>query len=50
MVDDDRAIFMLKDGAYAWHIKEFLIKQERCLDVTIDNEVFPGKYAHKSDL
>jgi hypothetical protein len=42
MVEDDKAIFMLKDGAVAWEIKDFLVKQERCLEVTIDNQVYPG--------
>ncbi|KAI7693117.1 LRP chaperone MESD [Sarcoptes scabiei] len=39
---DDRAIFMFKDGSQAWDAKDFLITQDRCKDVTIDNKVYPG--------
>ncbi|KAH7642705.1 ldlr chaperone boca-like protein [Dermatophagoides farinae] len=45
IVDDNRAIFMFKDGAQAWDAKEFLIQQKRCKDVTIENKVYPGKYS-----
>ena len=47
MVDDNRAIFMFKDGSQAWEAKDFLIEQERCKDVTIDNKVYEGKKAAK---
>ena len=33
---------MIQDGALAYEIKEFLIKQDRCLEVTIDSEQYPG--------
>ncbi|KAF7490870.1 LDLR chaperone boca [Sarcoptes scabiei] len=42
IVSDDRAIFMFKDGSQAWDAKDFLITQDRCKDVTIDNKVYPG--------
>ncbi len=42
LMDEKQAIFMINDGATAWEIKNFLVKQDRCLEVTIDNEVFPG--------
>ncbi|KAH9418337.1 Chaperone for wingless signaling and trafficking of LDL receptor [Dermatophagoides pteronyssinus] len=45
IVDDNRAIFMFKDGSQAWDAKEFLIKQKRCKDVTIENKVYPGIYS-----
>lgn len=43
MVDDDRAIFMFRDGSQAWEAKSFLVEQERCSSVTIENKVYPGK-------
>ncbi|XP_055836553.1 LDLR chaperone boca [Episyrphus balteatus] len=46
MVDDDRAIFLFKDGAQAWEAKDFLVQQERCKGVTIENKEYPGE--HKS--
>lgn len=45
----NRAIFMLRDGSYAWEIKDFLINQERCEDVTLEGQVFPGKAAKNHD-
>lgn len=45
VIGDDRVIFMFKDGALAWEAKEYLVEQERVKDVTIENKVYPGKYA-----
>lgn len=42
MVDDNRAIFLFKDGAQAWEAKDFLVDQERCKGVTIENKEYPG--------
>jgi len=44
MVDDNRAIFMFKDGAQAWDAKDFLVEQEQCAEVSIDNKVYEGKH------
>lgn len=33
----------------AWEIKDFLVSQERCVDVTVEGQVFPGKAAKKDD-
>ncbi|XP_010212455.1 PREDICTED: LDLR chaperone MESD [Tinamus guttatus] len=49
IVGSNRAIFMLRDGGYAWEIKDFLINQERCADVTLEGQVYPGKGAKESD-
>ncbi|XP_076879145.1 LRP chaperone MESD [Brachyhypopomus gauderio] len=49
VVGSNRVIFMLRDGSYAWEIKDFLIGQERCEDVTVEGQVFPGKAAKKDD-
>lgn len=46
MVDDNRAIFMFRDGSQAWEAKNFLIEQDRCESVTIENKVYPGKSAN----
>ncbi|KAH8307735.1 hypothetical protein KR044_011748 [Drosophila immigrans] len=45
MVDDNRAIFLFKDGAQAWEAKDFLVDQERCKGVTIENKEYPGVHA-----
>ncbi|KAM7342047.1 LDLR chaperone boca [Cochliomyia hominivorax] len=47
MVDDNRAIFMFKDGSQAWDAKDFLVQQERCQGVTIENKEYPGIFGKK---
>ncbi|RUS91718.1 hypothetical protein EGW08_000544, partial [Elysia chlorotica] len=42
VVGPNRVLFMLKDGAKAWEVKDFLVTQERCEEVTIENQNFPG--------
>ncbi|XP_057688226.1 LRP chaperone MESD [Corythoichthys intestinalis] len=49
VVGSNRVIFMLRDGSLAWEVKDFLLTQERCLDVTVEGQVFPGKAAKKDD-
>ncbi|XP_054280692.1 LDLR chaperone boca [Macrosteles quadrilineatus] len=43
MIDDDRAIFMFKDGSLAWDAKDFLVEQDRCKEVMIENKSYYGK-------
>ncbi|XP_069812762.1 LRP chaperone MESD-like [Dendropsophus ebraccatus] len=43
LVGPNRVIFMLRDGAYAWEVKDFLVGQDRCADVTLEGQVYPGK-------
>ncbi|XP_016958179.1 LDLR chaperone boca [Drosophila biarmipes] len=50
MVDDNRAIFLFKDGTQAWEAKDFLVEQERCKGVTIENKEYPGVHAQKDEL
>lgn len=49
MIDDNRAIFMFKDGAQAWEAKDFLVEQERCLQVTIENKDYKGKHVKEEE-
>ncbi|KAI9536249.1 hypothetical protein NQZ68_035317 [Dissostichus eleginoides] len=49
VVGSNRVIFMLRDGSYAWEVKDFLISQERCAEVTVEGQVFPGKAGKKDD-
>lgn len=54
MIDDNRAIFMFKDGSQAWAAKDYLVEQERCESVTIENKVYPGRaspdYTERDEL
>ncbi|XP_053609929.1 LDLR chaperone boca [Plodia interpunctella] len=45
LIDDDRAIFMFKDGSQAWTAKEFLLDQEELKDVQLESQTYTGKYA-----
>lgn len=49
MIGENRAIFMFKDGAQAWEAKDFLVDQEKCESVTIENKVYNGKFSGKKD-
>lgn len=40
---------MLRDGSLAWEVKDFLVSQDRCMDVTVEGQVFPGKAGKKDD-
>lgn len=42
LVDDDRAIFMFKDGSQAWIAKKFLLEQDELKDVQLESQVYPG--------
>lgn len=43
VISEDRAIFMFKDGSHAWEAKDFLVQQDRCKEVTIENKPYAGK-------
>lgn len=43
LVDDDRAIFMFKDGSQAWTAKEFLLEQDELKDVQLESQTYQGK-------
>ncbi|CAI2347168.1 unnamed protein product [Caenorhabditis sp. 36 PRJEB53466] len=43
VIDDNRAIFMFKDGAQAFEAKKFLLEQEFVSEITIEGQSFDGK-------
>ncbi|KAG9341338.1 hypothetical protein JZ751_019442 [Albula glossodonta] len=43
VVGSNRVVFMLRDGSFAWEIKDFLVAQDRCADVMVEGQVYPGK-------
>ena len=47
LVSDDRTLFMFKDGSQAWDAKDFLIEQERCKEVVLENKSYFGKHTEK---
>ncbi|XP_033846667.1 LRP chaperone MESD [Periophthalmus magnuspinnatus] len=49
VVGSNRVIFMLRDGSVAWEVKDFLVSQDRCAEVTVEGQVYPGKAAKKDE-
>lgn len=47
IISEDRGIFMLQDGGEAWKMKDFLIEQDGCVEVEIDQKKYPGKRPHR---
>merc|ERR1712226_1789738 len=45
VIEDDRVMFMFRDGAYAWEAKDFLIEQERCEEVQLEQQTYKGNFA-----
>ncbi|CAF1974977.1 unnamed protein product [Rotaria magnacalcarata] len=45
IVDDSRVLFLLQDGSQAYEVKDYLVQQDRCQEVTIDNRPYYGKGA-----
>merc|ERR1711874_359617 len=43
LIEDDRVMFMFRDGAFAWDAKEFLLEQERCEEVQLEQQTYYGK-------
>lgn len=45
MVDDNRAIFMFKEGSQSFEGKEYLLKQPQVSEVTLEGRQFKGPAA-----
>lgn len=45
LLEDDRVIFMFKDGEMAWDAKDFLLNEERCEDVQLEQKTYCGKHS-----
>ncbi|GMR36200.1 hypothetical protein PMAYCL1PPCAC_33420, partial [Pristionchus mayeri] len=42
IIDDNRAIFMFKEGSQAFEAKDFLVKQPYVVEVSLEGQRFPG--------
>ena len=45
VIEDDRVMFMFRDGAQAWEAKEFLLEQEQCDEVQLEQQTYYGKFS-----
>lgn len=41
-MEDDRLMFMFKDGSRAWEGRDFLLKQENCKEITLEGQSIKG--------
>ncbi|CAK5083916.1 unnamed protein product [Meloidogyne enterolobii] len=42
VVDDDRILFLFKEGQQAWDARDFLIKQSECKEIQLEGRTIPG--------
>ncbi|CAF0751214.1 unnamed protein product [Rotaria sordida] len=49
VIDDNRILLVLSDGSQGFDVKDFLVQQDRCQEVTIDNKPYYGKGAKEED-
>jgi len=47
VLEDDRIMFLFRDGSAAWDAKDFFLDQERCEDVQLEQQTYYGKYSKK---
>jgi hypothetical protein len=45
VIDTNRVLFLVQDGSLAYDVKNYLVQQRRCLEVSIDNQAYPGRGA-----
>uniref|UniRef100_A0A914L9A7 LDLR chaperone boca n=1 Tax=Meloidogyne incognita TaxID=6306 RepID=A0A914L9A7_MELIC len=42
VVDDDRILFLFKEGQQAWDARDFLIRQPECKEIQLEGRTIPG--------
>jgi len=47
MVEDDRAIFLFKDGSLAWEALDYLLNEERVTDVQLEQKTYHGYHTEE---
>merc|ERR1712059_128787 len=50
LIEDDRVMFMFRDGVYAWEAKDFLVEQERCEEVQLEQQTYHGKFSNNKEV
>ena len=48
VVDDDRILFLFKDGSQAWDARDYLLKRPECAEVSLEGRTQPGLAARSS--
>ncbi|KAI6185738.1 ATP synthase subunit beta [Aphelenchoides besseyi] len=47
VVEDDRILFLFKDGSRAWEGRDYILKQPNCLDITLEGNTILGAGSKK---
>lgn len=47
VLEDDRIMFLFRDGSAAWEAKDYFLEQERVEDVQLEQQTYHGKYSQK---
>ncbi|KAI6190391.1 hypothetical protein M3Y97_00112600 [Aphelenchoides bicaudatus] len=47
VVEDDRILFLFKDGSKAWEGRDYLLKQPQCKEITLEGNSIPGAGSKK---
>ncbi|KAI6230780.1 hypothetical protein M3Y99_01022400 [Aphelenchoides fujianensis] len=47
VVDDDRILFLFKDGSRAWEGRDYILKQPECAEITLEGNTIPGAGSKK---
>ena len=45
MIEDDKVMFMFRDGAWAWEAKDYLLEQERVDEVQLEQNTYYGRFS-----
>ena len=46
IVSDDKILFYVQEGSQAWDVKDFLVEQDECIDVELEQKTYPCKQRH----
>ena len=47
IVSDDRILLNVEEGSQAWEVKDFLVEQEECIEVELEQKPYPCKQHKK---
>ena len=41
-IEDDRVLYMFREGSQAWEAKDYVIEQEQCEEVMLEQQTYLG--------
>ena len=47
MIEDDRCLLLFKDGALAWEGLDWLLSQEKCLEIQLEQKTYHGYHTEE---